>query len=167
MPMMFASITIIDFLSINFIPRFLVFPLPVPLLNSGTSLLTAISNRTMVPPPSRTSAATSSSPMSRTCAPVSPAATLMMVVPVIILSAMTSMRPLLMASMPVRTPASASAVPSMGLPKQLTPQFPANSLQVHEVAITTTVASILLILPASSFSEIRHRRKSTIIGRPA
>lgn len=157
-PFCVPTVAIVDFLRIS-LNRSLLFSLPIPLLNSGAPLLTAISDRTAVPPSSRTSTATSSSPTFRTCAPASPAATLMVVVPVIILSAMTAMRPLLMAPMPVRTPASASAVPSMVLPKQLTPQLPANSLQVHEVAISTTVASILFILPASSFSKIRYWRE--------
>jgi len=107
------TVTIVDVLSFSLVSRILLFFLPVPLLNSGTSLLTAISNWTTVPPPTRTS--TSSSPMCRTRALVSPAATLMMMVPIIVLSAMTTMGPLLMAPMPVRTPAS--AVPSMVLSK--------------------------------------------------
>lgn len=37
--------------------------------------------------------------------------------------------------------------------------LPANSFQVHEVAITTTVASILLILPASCLTKVCHRRE--------
>jgi len=36
---------------------------------------------------------------------------------------------------------------------------PANLLQVHEVAVATSIAYILLILPTSCFSKIRNRRE--------
>ena len=189
-------VTIIMIPSINLSRIFSLFPLPVPLLNSGTPLLTAISNWTALPPSSRasTSTATSSSPMSSANAPVFPATALIIMIPVMILPAMATMGLLLMAPMPVRTPAS--AMPAVVMPpKQLAPQFPevnqplkefklqvgwtelcsmitnhntnirkrktlpADSFQVHKVAIATTVASILLILPASGLTEVRHRRE--------
>lgn len=98
---------------------FLLFLLPVPLLNSGTSLLTAFSDWTVIP--TRTSTVASSSPMSRAYTPVFP--TSVIIISVIMPSAMTMMRPLLITSMPVRAPASASTstMPSSVAPKQLVP----------------------------------------------
>ena len=76
-------------------------------------------------------------------------------------AAMTTMRAILMASVPVRTPTSAStsAGPFAVLPKQLTPQVPANSFQMHKVTISTTVAGIFLVLPACSLTKVCYWRE--------
>lgn len=66
----------------------------------------------------------------------------------------------IMASTSVRAvaPASAAAMSSVMALKELSPQLPANLFQMHEIAIPPTVAHILLVLTASSFSEISNRR---------
>jgi len=51
--------------------------------------------------------------------------------------------------------ALAVLVPSV---KQL-PQVTTDGLDVHEVAVTSAVARVLLILPTSGFAEVCHRRK--------
>lgn len=98
----------------------LLSPFPIPLLNFGTSLLTAF--------PNGAPASASSSPTARAFALVPPTLTLMVMIPFIVLSARTTapMRALFMAPMPVGAPTSASAqaVPSLVPPKQLAPQLP-------------------------------------------
>lgn len=47
----------------------------------------------------------------------------------------------------------------MQVPKQPLPQVSADLLDVHEVAVPTTVAAVLFILPAGGLPEIGHRRE--------
>lgn len=99
----------------------ILFSFPVPLLNFGSSLLTAFSNRTGVPSPSpfSASASTAFSPTSARAYSLVPSAPAL--IPVIIPSAMTmaTMRVFVIATMPVRAaaPASTSAMPSPVAPK--------------------------------------------------
>lgn len=100
---------------------FILFSFPVPLLNFGSSLLTAFSNWTGVPSPSpfSASASTAFSPTSARAYSLVPSAPAL--IPVIIPSAMTTatMRVFFIATMPVRAaaPASTSAMPSPVAPK--------------------------------------------------
>lgn len=102
---------------------FILFSFPVPLLNFGSSLLTAFSNWTGVPSPSPSpfsaSASTAFSPTSARAYSLVPSAPAL--IPVIIPSAMTTatMRVFFIATMPVRAaaPASTLAMPSPVAPK--------------------------------------------------
>lgn len=141
----------------------LLLSFPVPLLNFGSSFLTAFPNRTTSPSSPRAPASASSSPVARTYAPVPPTSTLMVMIPFIVpfAGAPPSIRALFVAPMPDGAPtsASAAAAPSPVTSEQLAPQLPADPFQVHEVAVSTTVARVLLVLPASGFTKVRHRRK--------
>lgn len=44
-------------------------------------------------------------------------------------------------------------------PEKLPPQLPPNHLNMHEIAIPTSITTLLLKLPASSLPEVRHRRE--------
>lgn len=61
---------------------------------------------------------------------------------------------IVIASASVWASASASAAPSPVPPEQLASQLSVNLLQMHEVTITTTIASVLFILPAGGFTKI-------------
>lgn len=55
-------------------------------------------------------------------------------------------------------PAPAKSVPAVP-PIQLSPQFPTNQLDVHEITVSASVAVVFLELAARGFPEIRHRRE--------
>jgi len=44
------------------------------------------------------------------------------------------------------------------MPIKLPPEIPANLFHMHEVTVATTVAAVLLKLPAGCFTEVSHRR---------
>jgi hypothetical protein len=48
--------------------------------------------------------------------------------------------------------------PGSRTPIQLPPEIPANLLHMHEIAVATTVAAVLLKLPTGCFTEVGHRR---------
>jgi hypothetical protein len=55
-------------------------------------------------------------------------------------------------------PAPADPIPTVP-PKELPPQLPPNQLHVHEIAVPTSVAVVLLELPARGLAEICDRRE--------
>lgn len=128
--------------------------LSIPLLNPSSPLLTTFSCRWRAPaPPPPTS------PSSSILMPPIPSPGLVIPLPFpFSLSPRWSRAP---------TPAPAPSTPRvMKLPKQLPPQLPPNHLNVHKIAIATSITALLLELPARRLTKISHRRKISD-NRPA
>jgi hypothetical protein len=54
--------------------------------------------------------------------------------------------------------ASPMVPPGGGTPIDLPPKIPANLLHMHEIAVPTTIAAVLLKLPTGCFTKVSHRR---------
>lgn len=123
--MLVAFVVVINTNCIGLASKFCLFFFPVPLLYSCAPLFTTIPSWTSIPPATRAPAPTP--PMSRTCS-MPPTPALIIIISIIILSTMTPVRALFIATMPVRTSTSASAstVPSPVPPKQLASQLSKN-----------------------------------------
>ena len=129
----------------------LLLPLPIPLLNPGPSFLAAFPDRAPAPP--------------RT--PVSFPPSVSVIPPPIstIITVSVSVIPLTPIIISIPPPRTHTPTPTPTNPvspissKQLSPQIPPNQLHMHKITITTTIAVILLVLSAGSFTKISDWRE--------
>lgn len=136
-------------------------PFSIPLLNSGSAFLAPFphsGHRTPAPAPPGT-AMPSPPTVSVPVIPILASTPIPPIIAVPIVSFIViPIPPMPRAQTPAPAPAPANSVPAVP-PIQLSPQFPTDQLDVHEITVSASVAVVFLELAARGFPEIRHRRE--------